>query len=583
MPSRRRWVLTRDFLGFPARRLTAPGFFLAGVRPPASVAARAANQTTSVSLRRLIQLLGLCLLPVPTLAAPPELYPGLGRKWQHYQSPNFELYSANSDRESRDVLEKMELLRALFLDTFQFKVRMPQPVTIYYFDRQADFEGYTSARFRGGTAKYAGFCTNFEDRTVITLAPARSHEAATRVIYHEYIHYLFRITEQNPAPWFNEGVAELFSTLAEDGEWLRLGDPVAGRVLELHNGRMMPFDQLFATGYDSPVFKDSGHSGMFYAQSWAFLHYCRFGVNKIPKDKMALFLRVAGSPEIQARPADFRSVCRELLGLDYPGLLKEMERYISSGKFRGGKVRRPAIAPRSGYQARPADKEEMQRRLAELALRQTGNAYANLFMRELIGREPSSALHELMGTIAMQNDNVDLAREHWREAVRLGTVNAAIFRELGRIEANAVFSQFDLDYHMPEKRAAELRQLLRKSIECAPDQSAGYEMLAWVEAMSMDPDIATLNRVQERFAGLNDRARTLLALVIVRMRLGQRDAALALLAQMENTKPSDWARFCAELTRARLENRPVDREKLPQSMTFQPGMRISPPMVTPPR
>jgi hypothetical protein len=272
--------------------------------------------------------LGLVLLSALALTAAPEIYPGLGRKWQHYRSPNFELYSANSDRASRDVLEKMELLRALFLDTFKLKVRLPQPVTIYYFDRQADFDGYRPPRFRGST-RYVGFCNNYPDRTVITLAPVGSDKEIAEVVYHEYIHYLFRVTEQNPAPWFNEGVAELFSTMKEDGEWLQLGLPVVGRVLELKSGRMMPFEQLFGVTYDSPLFRDSGHSGIFYAQAWAFLHYCRYGVNKIPPEKMALFLRVAGSPETQDRPEEFRALCRDLLGMDYPELLKELERYIT--------------------------------------------------------------------------------------------------------------------------------------------------------------------------------------------------------------------------------------------------------------
>src|SRR5207342_3132143 len=134
-----------------------------------------------------------------------EAYPGLGRKWQYYQSPNFELYSANDDRDSREVLEQLELLRALFLDTLKLTVRMPQPVTIYYFDREADFNGYRPTVHRGSEVKFLGSCSNYVDRTVITLAPVRDSDRSREVVYHEYIHYLFRITEQNPAPWFNEG------------------------------------------------------------------------------------------------------------------------------------------------------------------------------------------------------------------------------------------------------------------------------------------------------------------------------------------------------------------------------------------
>jgi hypothetical protein len=37
-------------------------------------------------------------------AAMTEPFPGVDAKWRYYQSPNFELYSRNSDSESRDLL-----------------------------------------------------------------------------------------------------------------------------------------------------------------------------------------------------------------------------------------------------------------------------------------------------------------------------------------------------------------------------------------------------------------------------------------------------------------------------------------------
>ena len=538
-----------------------------------------------MSLRRLsIFLVGFALL-VPLLrAAKGEIFPGLGRKWQYYQSPNFELYSANGDRDSRDVLEKMELLRAVFLDTFKLTVRLPQPVTIYYFDDEDDFNGYKPTIYRGGNVRFAGFCSNYPDRTVITLAPARNRSDARQVVYHEYIHYLFRITEQSPAPWFNEGVAELFSTIDEDKEWLQLGQPVVDRITELRRGRMMPFEQLFAVGYDSAVFRDSGHAGIFYAQSWAFLHYCRYGVNKIPPEKMALFLRAAGSPKTQDLPEQFRIMCKELLGYDYPALLRELEHYINDGRFMGRKVRRPTIAPKTSYTSRPVATNEALVRLAELSLRMTQSAYANLVIRDALSKQPDIRLSELLGTVAFQENENDLAREHWNRAVELGTTNAAIFRELGRLESNLVFDQFDLDYRLPPVRAEHLRNLLHKSIACAPEQSMGYEMLAWVEATARQPDIAAINLVQQRFKTLNDQPRTLLALILVRARMGETKAALEMLDQLDKMTLNSWATYCAELTRARVEDRPVNQAKLPTIGPSQfGGGTIRMPVLEPPR
>ena len=529
-------------------------------------------------------LAAVLAVPVTVPAARRETFPGLSRQWAYYQSPNFELYSTNSERASRDVLEKMELLRAVFLDTFRLTVRLPQPVTIYYFGEQDDFNGYLPKSRQGGDVEWAGFCHGDFDRTVITLAPARDRDGAREVVYHEYVHYLFRITEQNPATWYNEGVAELFSTMEEDDEWLQLGQPVVGRVNDLRHGRMMPFEQLFAVTQDSPVFRSSGHTGIFYAQSWAFLHYCRFGDNRIPPEKMALFLRAAASPKAQEKPEQFRVLCKELLGYDYPRLLEVLQHYITDGRFQGRKVHRPAIAPKASYVARPATTEEMTARLAELSLRFTQSAYANWAIHERVAKQPDSRLHELLGTVAMQENETDVAREHWSNAVDLGTTNASTFRELSRLEANRVFSQFDLDYRLPDERAARLRSLLRKSVECAPEQSMGYEMLAWVEATANAPEIATINLVQQRFKTLNDKPRTLLALAMVRFRRGETQPALEMLDQLDKMNPNEWTAYGAEITRARLEKRPVNREKLNELTSRQTeGFKLVPPNLDPPR
>jgi hypothetical protein len=532
-----------------------------------------------VRFSRLRLALGFLVVFCTTARAfdPAEL-PGLTRKWRYYQSANFELYSAQSDSESRDVLEHMELLRAVFLDNFKLTVRQPQPVTIYYFDRDKDFTSYLPQHLRGGSARYKGICSGYADRTVIKLAPVQTDDSARELVYHEYIHYLFRLAELRPAPWFNEGVAELYSTMEEKKDWLILGNPVIGRVHQLKNGRLMPFEKLFATRRDSQIFRESDHTGIFYAQSWIFLHYCVFGVNKIPDEQLSLFLRVAGSPKIQERPEEFRAICKELLGHDYPELLRQMDRYLSTGKFVGRKVPRPLIAPRSEYLSRIAGTEEMTALLAELRFRQTESVFVDSFLRDLLARNESVRLHEVLGTMAMKRREYPLAREHWGRAVELGTINAAIFRELGRLEANSVFGKFDLDLRLSEEETGRLRHLLTRSLEFAPEQVQGYEMLAWVEATAGKPDIASLNRIQRRFPTLEDKARTLLALVIARMNLGAKDDALKLLGELEFLDASDWVLYAAEVTRARLEKRPVDYKRLPNpAFNRSGGISIIPP------
>jgi hypothetical protein len=523
--------------------------------------------------------LALLFLSFPLLAlaaASKEPFPGVGRKWSYYQSPNFELYSCRNDTISRDILEQMELLRALFIDTFKMPVRLPQPVTIFCFGSEKDFEGYVAENRKG--VKYEGFCLAMPDRTVITLSSDWTPSAASQVVFHEYVHVLFHMAEKSPPPWFNEGVAELYSTIDVQKKWVSFGKPIPERVMHLRQTRLLPLERLFAVSYEDSLWRDDEQVALFYSESWAFLHYLQFGENRIPTDKLGLFLKVAESPVSQEKPDQFRTFTRETLGEDYAGLEQSLDAYLRVGSFLGRRVARPAIPDKETYRVRPATADEMAVRLAELSLRFTGSAAADLVIRDRLMRAPDARLNELLGAKALQANDADAARERLLAAFEQGSTNVAVYRELGRLESNLVFNRFDLDYRLPAERAERFRQLLGKSLEAAPEQSAGYEMLAWVEATAQKPDVRNVNLVQKHFSTLNDKPRTLLALAMVRLRLGDSAGALAMLDQMDQLQPSEWIVYNAEITRARIENRPVDEAKLPRfSRTANQGVPLNPP------
>jgi hypothetical protein len=277
---------------------------------------------------------------------------------------------------------------------------------------------------------------------------------------------------------------------------------------------------------------------------------------------MHLFLQVAGSPKARALGNQFESVCRELLGYDYPGLRERLHAYVEIGRYQGRRVPRPPIAAKSSYAARPPAAGEMSARLAELSLRFAQEPYANWYILDRVEHVPDNRLCELLGALALQKGENDVARDQWTKAMSLGSANAAIYHELGRLEANVVLDSFNLDSQLPPGRTDWLRQLLAKSIECAPEQSMAYEQLAWVEAATGKANLANVNLVQKRFSTLNDQPLALLAMIIVRWRLGDTPTVLHLLDSLDKMQPNGWVAYWAEVVRARAENRPPNREKL---------------------
>lgn len=149
---------------------------------------------------------------------------------------------------------------------------------------------------------------------------------------------------------------------------------------------------------------------------------------------------------------------------------------------------------------------------------------------------------EVLGADAASEGDHSEALDRWRQALDEGSQNPAVFHQVGLLESRNWFSQFDYYFRLPAERAERLRRLLTRSIEVAPDQTDGYEMLAWVEAAAPKPSVRNVNLVQSRFATLRHKDRALVGLAMVRVRLNDLDTARQMLGDVEQFSPEPAAR-----------------------------------------
>ncbi len=493
-------------------------------------------------------------LVLPATSAEPLA--AIDDQWKHIRSPNFELYTHAREVESRTLLHDLELLRALFLGRFKLKERAKLDVTVYLFKRLADFHAYAPAGMEKTDTK--GFYQASPDRAIINLAPIEDWDGAQRLVFHEYVHHLFRITEQEPPVWFNEGMAELFSAIREERGQLEIGQPHIGRIATLQTEKLLPLETLFGVTHDSPIYRGKEHAGIFYAQSWALLHYWNFGESGLHKDGIAKFTLVAGNPKLVPAGFDLRVFFRQCFGMDYPDMVKRLERYVSGGRYRYGKLPIPEVPAAKTYAARPVPREELRLRLAELAMRTTQSSMAAFMLVDAAaqpGAEPR--IFEALGAAAIAEQDSAKARDRWEQAVVSGSTNIAVLREIGLIESREWFQEFNHDFRLPVATADRLRRRLTRAIQLEPEQTAAYEMLAWVEAYAEAPLVENLITVQKAFPRLKQQQRVLLAFVVARLRLGLREQAVSMLGEFDKLEFEEWSAKGAEVVRARLENRAV--------------------------
>lgn len=519
-------------------------------------------------------VLAFCWLAVAAHAASPqEPFAGVDDKWRHYQSPNFELFSRATEFDSRTLLFRLEVLRALLKDKLHLEDRAPMPVTIYYFSTVRDFRAHLPERFRRNDSYRASYRTDV-DRGIMLLAPTLSEDAGHQLALSSYVQHLFRMAGGSAPLWLRTGFAHLFETLEVQQERVIFGRPHPGRVQELRDRTLMPLESLMGIDEGDPLFTKDAATTLYFAQSWAVVHYWYLGQHKLPRDGLNTFVAFATGTR-GATAAQVHDAFREQLGMEPAAMNTQIDRYVATGRYSSRRLPLPKVASQDSYGRRNVMREEIRERLGEVALRTTQSPAGKFALLDAVGRNPANTRAlEALSADSLREGNADLARKYWQQAVEAGTTNPAIYAELAKIEGRRWLQHFDYHFRFAPEVADRLRHLLVTSLKAAPRQTEAYEMLAWVEACAPGPSIANVNLVQSRFKHLDDKAHTLLALALVRLRLNDRVGAEQLLNEVEEFDANLRTLQAVETTKAILEGRPPRRLEKPEAPTLRPKLNL---------
>src|SRR5215211_1206664 len=169
--------------------------------------------------------------------------------WVSVRTKNFLMLGNASEKDIRKVGLKLEQFREVFTRLFpRMKFNTPVPTTVIVFKSDSS---YAPFKPRSNTAGYfqAGPDVNY-----ITLTTElRGEQDPFSVIFHEYTHLLVENTFDNAPVWFNEGLAEYYSTFSiTDDQKVVLGIPIGSHVYRLRDSQMLPLKTLFAVDQSSP-------------------------------------------------------------------------------------------------------------------------------------------------------------------------------------------------------------------------------------------------------------------------------------------------------------------------------------------
>lgn len=411
--------------------------------------------------------------------------------WVSVRTKNFLLVGDASEKDIMKVGLKLEQFREVFTRLFpKMRFNTPVPTTVVVFKSDA---AYTP--FKPGP-NVAGYFQPGPDVNYITLTTEGRGSDPFGVIFHEYTHLLVENTFQEAPVWFNEGLAEYYSTFSiTDDQKVVLGSPIGSHVFLLRENKMLPLRTLFEVDHKSPHYNEKNKQGIFYAQSWALMHYLIIGkAGKVEQLGKFMELLNAKTPLEQA--------FQQAFGTTFDVMEKELRDYIKKDRYNivTGHFEKKLELDTS-TQVTPLSEAEAQAYLGDLLLHSNRkDAYA--YLDKAVRLDPKLAMaHASLGMAYFREGQFDAAYTSLERAVAANSPNYLAHYyyafALSRAKSTAL---------APEV-ITKIREHLQKAIALRPDFPESYGLLAYLSSLTgegVDESIAAVKRVLSISPGRHD-------------------------------------------------------------------------------
>ena len=269
--------------------------------------------------------------PAPPQSATVSLPPALSREWKRLPSDQFTIVGTSSAKDLAELAVELETFLAV-LQQMTPSLRLATPVPTYVVALK-NFGDFTSYQPRGPDGRrmewVAGYFSPGPDANYLVAPWGGKDRDSLAVMLHELTHYLANRNVGFVPTWVAEGVAEFYSTFRVDtGRNVAVvGEPPPSRVRSLIGKALIPMDRFFAVTSTDEFAKSPAELELFYAQSWALVHYFFVGDQGARTRQIGTYLRAL------ERGQDRSSAFTLAFGTTYDDLGKQLVKYARGPQF----------------------------------------------------------------------------------------------------------------------------------------------------------------------------------------------------------------------------------------------------------
>lgn len=419
-------------------------------------------------------------------------------EWIKVRSKNFYLVGNATDKDIRRIANKLEQFRVVFSNLFpNMNFVSPVPTTVIVFKSDKSFKFYKPQNAQGKTSDWvAGYFQAGEDINYITLTTEGEREDTFRTIFHEYVHFLVNNTvgKSKVPPWFNEGLAEYYEQfLIEDDQKVKLGGLNNNSLMLLSNTKLIPLETFFDIDYHS-LHQQGGHgASIFYAQSWALMHYLIQGNQGKRNAQLATFMGYLadGMKTKEAFEKAFQTT--------HAVMDAELRKYVSQKTFNISIANfKQKLLFEADMQSEAMSEAEAKATLGDLLSHSNRLTDAEKVLREALLLDDNSVVaNTALGYVKMRQKNFDEAKKHLEKAVAQDKSSFMVYYRYAYVLSREYVTEDMSIKPYSEAAADKMREALKRSIALNPkfaDSHAQLGMISLVRNEKIEEGIESLNR-----------------------------------------------------------------------------------------
>ncbi len=386
--------------------------------------------------------------------------------WIEIRSPHFVVSSDAGEKQARRVADQFEQIRAVFHSAFsKLRVDPGQPILILAAKNEDSLKALLPAYWEAkGHVHPSGIFVAGPEKHYVALRVDVSGVNPYHAIYHEYTHALMDLNFRGLPLWLNEGLAEFYGNTALGDKEIRLGQFDEQHLLLLQQEKLIPIDVLLQVDHRSPYYNEKNRASVFYAESWALVHYLMVEPEPRKTELLSHFLQAF------EKTGDQISAAAQSFG-DLKKFAKQIENYVRQSQFHYARIKAPTELGDKDFAVRTLSAAETSALRGDFHVSMGRFTEAKALLDRAVQLDPRlPAAHESLGYYNMRKGDAEGAAKEFEEAVRLDShsfyalyFHALLAARTGRYDA---------------KTASEIQSSLEKAVKINPNFAPAYSALA---------------------------------------------------------------------------------------------------------